>query len=244
MTEDDQLTEKLLSTSQTEEYSPKTPAVLSSGKIYERILGPRLMVKTDDGSLIEKSTATLFGGGHPSSRSSADIVILYFSAVWCSPCKHFSPMLKNFVDIVNKETKSTLKIVFVSHDQDKESFEKYFNEKMGKSWYAVSFDNKEVKSRLSDKFHIMGIPSVVVIDGKNGNFLSSNGRAEITQSVGDIQKVKDLVQVWGEMEGTPYDEAIPQSTGNLLLNLLGFFLKSPMYLLAIYLIYKKFTDSL
>lgn len=50
----------------------------------------------------------------PKSFKKGDIVLFYFSAHWCPPCKQFTPMLKAFV---NKFPGNYINVVFVSSDK-------------------------------------------------------------------------------------------------------------------------------
>lgn len=53
-----------------------------------------------------------------------DIILLYFSASWCPPCRKFTPIL---IDFYNNFCKSNnIEIVFISSDQDIPSFNEYF----------------------------------------------------------------------------------------------------------------------
>ncbi|KAM7487305.1 hypothetical protein LguiB_024789 [Lonicera macranthoides] len=94
---------------------------------------------------------------------------IYFSASWCGPCQRFTPKL---VDVYNELTpKGDFEIVFVSADEDDESFNGYFS-KM--PWLAVPFSDSETRSRLDDLFEVRGIPNLVILN-ENGNVLTNKG---------------------------------------------------------------------
>lgn len=68
------------------------------------------------------------------SYCAGKIVGIYFSAHWCPPCRGFTPMLAEFY---NKHHKSqNFEVIFVSSDQDEESFNQYYAEM---PWLALSF---------------------------------------------------------------------------------------------------------
>ncbi|XP_047318776.1 probable nucleoredoxin 1 [Impatiens glandulifera] len=86
-------------------------------------------------------------------------VALYFSASWCGPCKRFTPTL---VEAYNELTsKGDFEIVFVSADEDEESFTSYFS-KM--PWLAIPYSDSEVRESLDSVFEVNGIPFLVFID--------------------------------------------------------------------------------
>jgi len=84
-----------------------------------------LMEKDANGKVM-KSSAKLYKG---------DIVILYFSAEWCPPCRQFTPMLSTFYKALPK---GSVKIVFISRDKSYGEFEGYFSGHHG-PYYAMDF---------------------------------------------------------------------------------------------------------
>jgi len=72
--------------------------------------------------------------------------LLYFSAHWCGPCRGFTPVLKQ----VYEEISSTglVEVVFISSDQDQQSFEEYYGEM---PWLAVDFSDRERKKSSVSK---------------------------------------------------------------------------------------------
>ncbi|KAG7585157.1 Thioredoxin domain [Arabidopsis thaliana x Arabidopsis arenosa] len=94
---------------------------------------------------------------------------LYFSAAWCGPCQRFTPQL---VEVYNElSSKVGFEIVFVSGDEDEESFGDYFS-KM--PWLAVPFTDSETRDRLDELFKVRGIPNLVMVDD-HGKLVNENG---------------------------------------------------------------------
>ena len=64
------------------------------------------------------------GSSHEADAVLADkeLVMYYFSAHWCPPCRQFTPMLKDFYDEVSDEN---LEIVFVSSDRSDDDMKSY-----------------------------------------------------------------------------------------------------------------------
>ncbi|XVE92417.1 hypothetical protein REPUB_Repub01dG0095200 [Reevesia pubescens] len=119
---------------------------------------------------------------------------LYFSASWCGPCRRFTPKL---VEVYSElSPKGDFEIIFVSGDEDEESFNGYFS-KM--PWLALPFSDSETRSRLDELFKVMGIPHLVLLD-QNGKVSTADG-VGIIREYGEegypftpekIQELKDL----------------------------------------------------
>merc|ERR1712156_1377575 len=84
-----------------------------------------------------------------------DLVLYYFSAHWCPPCRHLTPILKDFYQEVEG-----IEIVFVSSDQSADDMASYMKEAHG-DWFAVEH-NSAVADNLSQKYGVSGIPCLVV----------------------------------------------------------------------------------
>merc|ERR1712213_186580 len=68
------------------------------------------------------------GTKKPSSEALAgkDIILIYFSAHWCPPCRGFTPILKDFYEEVDG-----VEIIFVSSDQSHDAMVAYMKESHG-----------------------------------------------------------------------------------------------------------------
>ncbi|KAJ9169552.1 hypothetical protein P3X46_017733 [Hevea brasiliensis] len=108
---------------------------------------------------------------------------LYFSASWCGPCQRFTPIL---VEAYNElAPKGDFEIVFISADEDDESFKTYFS-KM--PWLAIPFSDSEIRNRLDELFKVQGIPCLVILD--------ENGKASCESGV-------EIIREYG-VEGYPF----------------------------------------
>jgi nucleoredoxin len=103
----------------------------------------------------------------------AKLVGLYFSAQWCPPCQHFTPILSEFYKDVNAN-ESQLEIIFVSFDKDKTKFNEY---RSTMPWLAIPFGDKRIQA-LQEKYGIIGIPHLLILDS-NGSILIHNGRPDV-----------------------------------------------------------------
>lgn len=98
------------------------------------------------------------------------IVALYFSAHWCPPCQKFTPVLASIYTEL-KQKNEEFEVVFVSSDEDEESFNNYFKEM---PWLAVPYTDLKTRKLLSNWFEVEGIPTLVILD-KQGKTLNTDG---------------------------------------------------------------------
>jgi nucleoredoxin len=103
----------------------------------------------------------------PTELKAGDNVItaLYFSAHWCPPCRRFTPELAKVYQGLKAEGYTKFEVVFVSSDADDHAFLDYFNDM---PWLALPYENRELKTKLSDYFSVSGIPTLTILD-KNMN---------------------------------------------------------------------------
>jgi nucleoredoxin len=104
-----------------------------------------------------------------SALEGKDIVLFYFSAHWCPPCRQFTPMLKDFYEVTvfmfTVYTQYTvrymmmlqevegLEIVFISSDRSPEDMTSYMKESHG-DWLAVPHNStvaNDLKQKYGDK---------------------------------------------------------------------------------------------
>jgi len=103
------------------------------------------------------------------------VVGLYFSAHWCPPCRGFTPVLAEKYKEVQAAGKN-FEIVFVSSDRDEDSFKEYFNDM---PWLALPYEERDMKAKLSKKYKVSGIPSLIILD-ESGKVITTDGRSAVT----------------------------------------------------------------
>jgi len=98
---------------------------------------------------------------------------------------------------------NSFRIVFISADQSEEHFKKYYA-KM--PFDALSFQDSKAKSpALMKKFKVPGYPTLVLLEGKTGNLITSSG----------VMKVyKDAKGVDFPWRPKPFDELLGNSFEN------------------------------
>lgn len=118
----------------------------------------------------------------------APVVGVYFSAHWCPPCRGFTPVLAKFYNEANKE-KKTIEIIFVSSDQDEDSFKAYHGEM---PWAAAAWG--EDRNTVKSKHGIRGIPAFKVFKA-DGTVVHENARGEVMEAV-DAGNAADVADSW------------------------------------------------
>ena len=109
--------------------------------------------------------------------TSHEFTLGYFSASWCPPCRQFTPILRDFYGKVNTPSKR-LEIVLISRDQDKASFQKYYDEM---PWLALDYDDRDRLTKLMTLYGVKTIPTLILFN-KNGDAVASGCRNQVVQS--------------------------------------------------------------
>lgn len=127
--------------------------------------------------LFGDDTATLVKGSANitvADLKSSGVVGIYFSAHWCPPCKAFTPVLTKFYNSM-KATGRKFEVVFASSDKSQEQFDEYYGEM---PWAALPYGDKRI-AKLSSKFKVRGIPTLVLLDAATGQLIQDAGRAKV-----------------------------------------------------------------
>ncbi len=95
------------------------------------------------------------------SNPAPDYVLVYFSAAWCGPCRHFTPQLRDFYN-QNKSNNDRFEVVFVSSDNSERDMRAYINE-AAMPWPALRFAEMANTPELT-QYAGNGIPCLVLLD--------------------------------------------------------------------------------
>ena len=102
---------------------------------------------------------------------------IYFSALWCPPCRAFTPSLVNAYNEL-KEQGKPFDLVFVSHDRSEDAMARYMQD-YDMPWQALNFNDPR-RENLTTKFGVRGLPTLVIVDA-DGDLLSSDGRSDVAE---------------------------------------------------------------
>jgi len=146
--------------------------------------------------------------------TSSDVVAFYFSAHWCPPCRHFTPLLKKFFETLQSFGDNSLKIIFISSDQSEHDMWKYIYDAHG-DWLALTYASRELKERLERQYQVSGIPQLVVIDGV-GRQAVRDARGEVMAAASSSStQVLTTYHAWKTATGATASapqEAIPATS--------------------------------
>lgn len=196
----------------------------------EALLGPELL--TD----VEKTESTA------ARMKGKDLLMLYFSASWCPPCKAFTPDLSEFYK--KHCIPNGVEIVYISSDSDVPSFKEYFGKMPWTSLPMIG--SSEVKQNLATSLKISGIPSLVVLDAKTGRFISDDAKSDVSSAHKDDEKSKELIQKWKNTEAVPIEEAQLSGTGpdGMVMKVIKTILTNPTYIIGLIFFAKKLMKYL
>jgi thiol-disulfide isomerase/thioredoxin len=129
------------------------------------MLGDSLLLRVAE---VAKPTASLL--------ANKKVILLYMSAHWCSPCRGFTPKFIAAYQEYTQECRdaggeSEVAVVFISWDEDEESFDEYFGEM---PWLAVPFASKSIRDSIGPRFDCEGIPHLVALT-PDGSALHGDG---------------------------------------------------------------------
>ena len=112
------------------------------------------------------------------------VVLFYFSASWCPPCRAFTPKL---IDAYKQWKKDNLpvEVVLVSSDRDEKAMLEYLKGH-GMPWIALPFRSEEGR-KLSEANGVRGIPTLVVY-GADGRVITKDGRGAVSAQGADAIK--------------------------------------------------------
>lgn len=112
--------------------------------------------------------------------ASCSLVMLYFTASWCPPCRRFTPKL---VELYRQQTNGAVEIVLVSSDDDDQDAAEY---RSHQPWLSLPSLGREGSEAVRDLCQVRGIPQLLVLDSQAGDVVAQNAvpnAAEIFASV-------------------------------------------------------------
>jgi len=117
------------------------------------------------------------------------VVGLYFSGMWCGPCKRFTPVLSELYRGAKAADPSSFECVFLSACNDTDQFNEY---RSHMPWPAIPYEASQgtpekqgagfvrkakretgyKQGVFGEKFSVASVPRLVLIDGETGEVLT------------------------------------------------------------------------
>lgn len=134
---------------------------------------------------------------------------LYFSANWYSKCQKFTPLLADVYTQL-KDQGTQFEIVFISSDEDQNSFHVFYG---SMPWLAIPFTDLQCKKNLARIFDIEGIPSLIILNS-SGKPIQTEG-VELIYRYG-VQAFPFTSEKMQELEAEEQAKHASQTIGRLL----------------------------
>jgi len=77
--------------------------------------------------------------------------------------------------LINKDAK-VLELIFVSKDGNQDAFDRNFGDML---WKAIKYDDEARKKSLVNKYCIMEIPALIILNSATGELVSKTGRLDV-----------------------------------------------------------------
>ena len=125
----------------------------------------------------------------------------------CPPCKMMLQNLKNFYTDVNLEERQ-FEIVLVSSDETQEDFEAHHS---SMPWMALPFNDPK-NNELREKFQILGIPALIILDAATGFTVTTRARKDLKKDV------KEVFSSWDKLLELKRQRAVLRAEEDALAN--------------------------
>ena len=106
---------------------------------------------------------------------------IYFGAHWAPPCRRFTKKLTEVYNTLNSEKKA-FEVIFVSSDGNLDHFKANL---APMPWTAVQYEEKATKDKLTQKYGVVQIPSLIILD-EQGNTISTDGDKDLKKAVEEL----------------------------------------------------------
>lgn len=97
----------------------------------------------------------------PGARPEPEVYLVYFGAMWCGPCRRFSPDLVKAYNALKQQAPDYFELVFVSSDHDESEQRSYVRE-VGMPWPVIKYSALGRVTPL-EKWSASGIPNLVAV---------------------------------------------------------------------------------
>jgi thiol-disulfide isomerase/thioredoxin len=111
----------------------------------------------------------------PGERAEPQVYLAYFGALWCGPCRRFSPELVRTYQQLKQEVPDYFELIFVSGDRDEREQLGYVRE-VGMPWPVIKYSALGRVAPL-ERWAAKGIPNLVAVT-REGELIFHSYRGE------------------------------------------------------------------
>ena len=145
-----------------EALEPRPPALQRTPSLvpefdWSRLLDATYLCSADGSQLVTRDVC-----------AAVDIVMVYFTASWCPPCRRFTPVL---IELYENQPIRRVEVVLVSRDQDDATAAEY---RATMPWLSLLGNGREGADKICELCQVQAIPRLVVLDSRTGEVLSEN----------------------------------------------------------------------
>nr|CAD2164704.1 unnamed protein product [Meloidogyne enterolobii] len=170
---------RLFNAVQKVSFSPTISLFYSKNKMSQVLAGQKIILKDESKANAEEYL-------------NDKVVGLYFSAMWCPPCRAFTPKLKKFYEDLKAAGKN-FEVIFVSRDRTANDLKEYYNDHHG-AWTYLEFGDPKIDEFLS-KYEVKTIPTFRIIK-PDGTVVIEDARTEVQE-----KGVENALALWDEWMG-------------------------------------------
>jgi thiol-disulfide isomerase/thioredoxin len=131
----------------------------------------------------------------PGSRPEPRLILLYYSAHWCGPCRRFTPTLVETYNRLGEAYPGVFELVFVSSDESTADQVRYARES-GMSWPMIRWSYSD-QIALVNRWRGSGIPCLVVLT-RDGDLIYHS--YEAGEYVGPGEPLRRLERLLGLLD--------------------------------------------
>jgi len=134
-----------------------------------------------------------------------EIILLYFSAHWCPPCRQFTTTLIKLYQKLKRKRRNnnSVEVVFCSLDYERKDYDEYI---ANMPWLCMPYQSI-LSKKMAKKYKAKGIPHLVVIDAKNDySVITSDAISEVRSDKSGSSfpwRPKTFQQIWPDRIHAP-----------------------------------------